>query len=61
MFLVIPNSLRDEINRRLDEQIALAPDAEADREVLYNQLVHYFNENGVIPDFSLVKKDDPHP
>lgn len=57
MFRVIPNSLREAINAKLDEQIRLAPDAEKDRETLFRQLVDYFDEHGVIPDFSLVKKE----
>lgn len=56
MFYVIPNSLRDAINAKLDEQFALVPDAAKDREVLYGQLLDYFAEHGVIPDFSLEKK-----
>jgi hypothetical protein len=57
MFWVVPNELSDEINRRLDEQIALVPDAEKDRDVLYHGLLTYFNEHGVIPDFSLARKE----
>lgn len=54
MFVIVPNSLSAEIYRRLDEEIAKAPDAAKDRETLYGQLLAYFNEHGVIPDFSLV-------
>lgn len=57
MLVIVPNTLRDAIHRKLDEQIALNPDAEKDREPLYSQLLDYFNEHGVIPDFSLAKKD----
>jgi hypothetical protein len=55
MLVIVPNSLRDAINAKLDAAIAQAPDAEKDRDVLYGQLLAYFNEHGVVPDFSLVK------
>ncbi|WP_376956480.1 hypothetical protein ABNQ39_00410 (plasmid) [Azospirillum sp. A26] len=55
MLLVIPNDIRDELNARLDEQIAAHPDAAADRDVLFAQLVDHVNRTGVIPDFSLAK------
>lgn len=53
---IIHNCLRDEINQRLDAEIAKVPDAAKDREALYSQLLGYFNEHGVIPDFSLEKR-----
>lgn len=53
MFRVIPNSLRDAINAKLDAAIAECPAAEKDREVLYGQLLDYFDEHGAVPDFSL--------
>lgn len=52
---IVPNSLRDAINERLNTQIAIHPDAEADRDALYSMLLEYFDEHGVIPDFSLQK------
>jgi hypothetical protein len=57
MFYVVPNDLSDEIYRRIDEQIALVPGAAADREFFYRALLDHFNEHGVIPGFSLVRKD----
>lgn len=56
MLVVVPNYIRDAIHKKLDEQIALHPDAEKDREALYSQLLAYVNEHGVIPDFSLERK-----
>lgn len=55
MLVIVPDSLRAAINEKLDAAIALAPDAESERENLFNQLLAYFNEHGVIPEFSLVK------
>lgn len=57
MLMIVPNYLRDEINRRLDTEIAKHPDAEKDREVLYGMLLDHVNETGVIPDFTLAKKE----
>ena len=58
-FWVVPDSLYDAIQAKLDQAIADRPDAEKDREHLYKQLLAYFNENGVIPEFSIMKKDEP--
>jgi len=56
VMVIVPNYLADEINARLDAQIALHPDAEADRDIFYSQLLSFFDEHGTIPDFSLAKK-----
>jgi hypothetical protein len=53
MLVVVPEYLRQELERRLDEQIALCPVAAVDRDELYRQLLAYVNEHGTIPDFSL--------
>lgn len=55
MLLIVPNSLSAELYRRIDAEIAKVPDAAKDREALYRQLLAYFNEHGVIPDFALVR------
>lgn len=57
-FLVVPDSLRNAINAKLDRAIADLPEpdkpfAEKDREFLYRQLLDAFDKYGVIPDFSL--------
>jgi hypothetical protein len=54
--VIVPDSLRHAINAKLDASIAACPDAEKDRETLYGQLLDYFYENGVVPDFTLAKK-----
>ncbi len=58
MLVVVPNYLRDEINRRLDAEIAKEPAAEKDREALYLQLLTYFNEYGMIPDFTITPTEE---
>ena len=55
-FVVVPNSLRDAINAKLDEALKDVPEATLDREVLYAQLFDYFDKYGVVPEFSLEKK-----
>ena len=57
MLVIVPNHLSDQINAKLDTAIAEVPDAEKDREMLYHQLLGYFHEHGIIPDFTLAKKD----
>lgn len=54
--VIVPNSLRNAINAKLDAELAKCPDAEKDREYLYGQLLAHFDEHGEIPEFSLEKK-----
>lgn len=51
--VIVPNSLRDAINAKLDAAIEACPDAAKDRAELYRQLLAYFNEHGELPDFRL--------
>ena len=53
MIVVVPNVLRDAINAKLDAAIAKCPDAAKERGELYRQLLCYFNEYGVVPDFEI--------
>jgi hypothetical protein len=57
MFVIVPDSLRDAIMAKLDAEIAKHPDAEKDRAALYSHLLGYFNEHGVVPEFTLQRKD----
>lgn len=54
-WVIVPNSLRDEINAKLDSAFAKAPEAEKDREIFYHQLLNYFDLHGFLPDFKLQK------
>lgn len=56
MFYIVPNYIGDEIDRKLDAEIASHPDAAKDRAVLRGQLIDYFAKHGTIPDFSLERK-----
>ena len=57
--VIVPDTLRDVINAKLDAAFELTPYAEKDRDALYRQLVHYFYEHGVIPEFSVVLTSTP--
>ena len=59
MFVIVPDYISDEIDRRLDEAIAKHPDAGKDRAILRSQLVAYVNEHGRVPDFNLAPKGEP--
>ena len=52
---ILPNYIGDEIDRRLDAEIAKHSDAEGSRDHLRSSLIEYFAEHGVIPDFTLAK------
>jgi hypothetical protein len=55
--VIIPNHVHDAINAKLDELLALVPDAAQDRDIFYDALLEYFDNHGVIPtNVSLVKK-----
>lgn len=51
--VVVPNDLRDAIYAAIDKELNGRPCDDADREVIYEQILAYFDEHGRIPDFSL--------
>lgn len=53
MLYIVPDYVSDEINAKIDAAIEEVPDAAPDREVFYDQLLSYFNQHGVVPDFTL--------
>lgn len=57
MLVIVPNSLRDAINAKLDAAFVECPDAATDRDELYQKLLEYFDKHGSLPGFSLVKKE----
>ncbi len=54
--VVVPVYLIDEINARLDAAIKEHPEAEKDRQFLYESLLDFVDVHGYIPDFGLSKK-----
>lgn len=53
MLCIVPTYILDAVNEKLDAAIAACPDAEKDRDELRAQLLGYFDEHGVVPDFTL--------
>jgi len=54
--VIVPNALRDAINRKLDAAIVENPDAEVGRGEMYDTLLTFYDEHGYIPEFQLEKK-----
>jgi hypothetical protein len=54
--VIVPNSLRDAINTRLDAEEAKDPGVAGDREHLYSLMLSLFEEYGYIPEFTLEKR-----
>lgn len=57
MTYIIPDHIREAINKALNEQFIVTPDAAQWRNNLYNQVLEYFNEHGSLPDFTLEKTE----
>jgi len=57
MFVIVPNVLSDAVNKKLDLAFVDCPEAEKDRDILYNQLLQYFDEHGELPEFKIIKKE----
>ena len=56
MLVIVPNELRDAIQRKLGEALKDFPEcSKEDRQFLYQQILKYYNEHGVVPDFQLKK------
>jgi hypothetical protein len=47
--VIVPNELRDEINRYLDRAYVDAPEAAVDREKHYAIMLDYFDKHGALP------------
>jgi hypothetical protein len=48
-FVVVPDTLRDAINRQLDEAYEITPGAAVDREAHYAAILQHFDEHGRMP------------
>ena len=59
MLVIVPNVLRDEIYQKLDAELEKNPTIKPHRESIYADLLSYYNEHGVIPEFTLTTKE-PH-
>ena len=56
MFLVVPNSVRDAIYKKIDEELEKVPGAKQDREAFYGELLAAYDVTGEIPDFKIAPK-----
>ena len=56
--VVVPDTLSAAINAELDEAFKDVPDAEQYRDIFYHELLRYFDEHGIIPDFKLTTNPD---
>jgi hypothetical protein len=54
--VVVPNQVRDAINKAIDEKLDGRPISAEEREDVYNALLAYFDDHGCIPDFDLRAK-----
>jgi hypothetical protein len=56
MIVIVPNCLRDAINKKLDDWYKIIPEAEKERDAHYQICLNYFDEHGEIPEFEIRKK-----
>ncbi len=58
--LIVPDSLRNGINKALNEAYAKCPEAPVEeRELHYQFLINFFDENGYVPEFELKQREHP--
>lgn len=51
--VIVPDSLSEAIYKKIDEQLEKVPEARSIRKEIFQNLLNYYNEHGVIPDFTL--------
>ncbi len=54
---IVPNELRDELYKRIDAQLEKHPVLKNQRELIYEDMLSYFDHHGVIPDFTIEPKE----
>ncbi len=59
MYVIVPNYVRDAINKRLDEALGDLPVPAPDREIMYDTLLRAYNETGQIPSFDIKGPETP--
>lgn len=57
MLVIVPNSLSDAINAVIDQKLKGRPCDANSREIIYGQVLAYFDEHGHIPEFELTDKE----
>ncbi|MBT9170263.1 MAG: hypothetical protein DDT18_00602 [Actinobacteria bacterium] len=53
--VIVQNALRDVINTKLNDAFTKVPEAEKYRKVFFQELLEYYDDYGVIPDFEIQK------
>ena len=61
-YVIVHNELRNAINKAIKEAWSRAPDTpdeipEEERGALFSQILTYYDEHGVIPDFSIGERE----
>lgn len=59
MLVIVPNSLRNAILTKIDEQLAEYPELASHRDDIYGRLLAYYDEHGTIPEFTLRPSPQP--
>jgi hypothetical protein len=54
--VIVPDLVADMIEAAVDRAIDQNPDAARDRDYIYQVLLDYYDEHGVIPQFTLEKR-----
>lgn len=52
-YVVVPNALSDAIYKKIDAALANQPKLKRQRENIYKDLLAYYDEHGVVPDFTV--------
>jgi hypothetical protein len=55
--VIVLNELRDAINEKIDKALVEAPQFAEQRESIFSDLLNYYDQHGVVPDFSLAPKE----
>lgn len=51
--VIVPNTLRNAIHAAIDKALAGRPCDDASREIIYYQILAYYDDHGRLPDFTL--------
>jgi len=56
--VIVPNHVSEAIHKAIDKALDGRPVTQSDKEILYNQLLMYFDEHGTIPEFELERVEE---
>ena len=55
MIAILPNFVRDAINEKLDAAFTEQSEAVIHRDIYFQKLLEFYDDNGYIPDFQITK------